>query len=293
MSHSLLLDNGSANGTAQSSSRTRRSVGRTTARPSRPLEHEAHRTVDGSAATVQPSDARSTHRALLREDPELEQAIPAAERDHAIRTLRVHVRRLAAGPVDIAALDLPTSTFALLITDGMVTVDVLVGDRAMTQLLIDGDVLLIDPPSPTAPASSRLTRGGRQRAHRRARSTFRTGCRSVARTDADHHDPPGGPTAPARRSWRDLPATQSRTAGHGDLLSPGQPHRHRHPRWCPAAPTTRPPPDRRPHRCAAPHRQPGPHVSAEPRPRPPARRRTLAACPQHRPADRCQMGFYQ
>ena len=130
MSHSLLLDNGS-------------------------FELDAHRTVGGSAATVQPLDARSTHRALLREDPELEHAIPTADRDHAIRTLRVHVRRLAAGPLDVAALDLPTSTFALLITAGAVTSDVLVGDRVITQMLIDGDVLLIDPPSPTAPASSR------------------------------------------------------------------------------------------------------------------------------------------
>jgi CRP/FNR family cyclic AMP-dependent transcriptional regulator len=111
--------------------------------------------LDRAAASVKPLPARSTHRALLRADPELENAIPAADREHALRTLRVQVCRLTAGPIDFAKLDLPSSTFALLITRGAITDDVLVGERVMTQLLIGGDVLLIDRPSPTAPASSR------------------------------------------------------------------------------------------------------------------------------------------
>jgi CRP/FNR family cyclic AMP-dependent transcriptional regulator len=153
VSHSLLADGGPSTGATRALPGTNHRVGRLTARPSRQRDREGRRAADGSVATSESSEA--SHRALLQEDPELENAVPAADREHALRTLRVHARRLEAGPVDVTELDLPRSTFALLLTSGAVTADVLVGDRVMTQLLIDGDVLLIDRPSPTAPASSR------------------------------------------------------------------------------------------------------------------------------------------
>jgi CRP/FNR family cyclic AMP-dependent transcriptional regulator len=109
----------------------------------------------GAATTSSSSDAPRNSRALLLEDPDLADVIPPGERDRATRALRVSVLRLRAGLVDITALDLPTSTFALLITAGAITADVLVGDRVMNQLFIDGDVLLTGSPSPTTPSSSR------------------------------------------------------------------------------------------------------------------------------------------
>jgi CRP/FNR family cyclic AMP-dependent transcriptional regulator len=108
-----------------------------------------------AATTSSSSDALRDGRALLLEDPDLADSIPPGDRDRATYALRVDVLHLPAGRVDVAALDLPSSTFALLITGGVITADVLVGDRVMNQLFIDGDVLLTGSPSPTTPSSSR------------------------------------------------------------------------------------------------------------------------------------------
>ncbi len=107
------------------------------------------------ATTSSSSHATGDSRALLLEDPDLADSIPPGDRERATRALRVDVVDLPAGHVDIAALDLPPTTFALLLTSGVITADVLVGDRVMNQLFIDGDVLLTGSPSPTTPSSSR------------------------------------------------------------------------------------------------------------------------------------------
>jgi CRP/FNR family cyclic AMP-dependent transcriptional regulator len=109
----------------------------------------------GPATTSSSSNTPRDSRALLREDPDLADIVPPVARDRAIRALRVDLLHLAPGRVDGAALDLPSSTFALLITRGAIRADVLVGDRVMNQLFIDGDVLLTGSPSPTTPGSSR------------------------------------------------------------------------------------------------------------------------------------------
>ncbi|MFZ1996677.1 MAG: Crp/Fnr family transcriptional regulator [Solirubrobacteraceae bacterium] len=109
---------------------------------------------NGSPTTSGPPHAGHATRRLLHDDPELATAIPAAERAQAIHALRVHVRHLAPGRVDLGELDLPQSTFALLITRGAMTRHVFVGDRAMTEMLIEGDVLSPDSPSPATPESS-------------------------------------------------------------------------------------------------------------------------------------------
>jgi CRP/FNR family cyclic AMP-dependent transcriptional regulator len=109
----------------------------------------------GAATTSSSSDELRDSRALLLEDQDLADSIPPRDRDRATRALRVDVLHLPAGRVDIAGLDLSSSTFALLITGGAITADVLVGDRVMNQLFIDGDVLLTGSPSPTTPSSSR------------------------------------------------------------------------------------------------------------------------------------------
>jgi CRP/FNR family cyclic AMP-dependent transcriptional regulator len=109
----------------------------------------------GAATTSSSSVALGDSRALLLEDPDLADSIPLGDRDRATRALHVDVLHLPAGRVDVAALKLPSSTFALLITGGAITTDVVVGDRVMNQLFIDGDVLLTGSPSPTTPSSSR------------------------------------------------------------------------------------------------------------------------------------------
>jgi CRP/FNR family transcriptional regulator, cyclic AMP receptor protein len=108
----------------------------------------------GPATALVPSEVGQGKRALLRDDAELASTVPAADRARATRALRVQVRDLAPGAVDLAGLDLPESTFAVLITRGAITYEVVLDDRVMAEMFLEGDVLLLDSPSPTAPESS-------------------------------------------------------------------------------------------------------------------------------------------
>jgi len=117
------------------------------------LPDQALRPADGSATPRGPSELGRGNRALLHDDAELATAVPAGDRARAMRAVRVHVRHLAPGVVDLDGLDLPDSAFALLITRGAITREVLLDDCGMAEMLLEGDVLLLDSPSSTTPES--------------------------------------------------------------------------------------------------------------------------------------------
>lgn len=154
MSHSLSHDGRSTNRSTQSRP-GRTDAANSTAEFSVRRTDRAPTAADGSATTSGPSAAAHANWALLHDDRELATAIPSAEREHAARALRVDIHHLAPGPVDLGWLDLPQSTFAVLITCGAIRHDVLLENRVMTELLMEGDVLLADSPSPSTPESSR------------------------------------------------------------------------------------------------------------------------------------------
>jgi CRP/FNR family transcriptional regulator, cyclic AMP receptor protein len=78
--------------------------------------------------------------ALLDEDPELGSALEPEELEEARRLLVVPVVVREVGPWDIGA-DLAEPSLGLLLLDGLVTVNVVLGDRVASQLAGPGDVL--------------------------------------------------------------------------------------------------------------------------------------------------------
>lgn len=106
-----------------------------------------------------PPHARMPARiSLLRSDPELIEAVPAADRPRAHRALWAAMLTFAPGLIDLAIERLSETTFALLLVKGTLTQEADLSDRAMIELLLDGDVVLPWPPSPTAPETKmRLT----------------------------------------------------------------------------------------------------------------------------------------
>ena len=91
--------------------------------------------------------------ALLREDDELAETIPPADRERASRALVTPMLKLEAGAVDLTQQPLSDTAFALLVLDGTLTHEVVVGGRGMTEFAIHGDVLFPWPPPSTAPDS--------------------------------------------------------------------------------------------------------------------------------------------
>lgn len=91
--------------------------------------------------------------ALLREDFELAETVPSADRERACRAVLTPVLELSAGTVDVSQQQLTDTAFALLIVDGALTQEVAVGGRAMIEFAIRGDVLLPFSPPSTAPDS--------------------------------------------------------------------------------------------------------------------------------------------
>ncbi len=90
---------------------------------------------------------------MLKEDLELSEAVPSADRERARRAVLADVVELAVGTVDLSQQRLTDTAFALLVVDGMLTQEVSVGGRALTEFAIRGDVLLPWPPPSTAPDS--------------------------------------------------------------------------------------------------------------------------------------------
>ena len=78
--------------------------------------------------------------ALLDEDPELGAALEPDELEHARRLVVVPALTREPGPWDLAA-DAPEPALGLLLLDGLVTVNVVLGDRVASQLAGPGDVL--------------------------------------------------------------------------------------------------------------------------------------------------------
>jgi CRP/FNR family transcriptional regulator, cyclic AMP receptor protein len=102
---------------------------------------------------VRVQSASSFRVALLREDFELAERVPSADRERACRTVLTPVLELAAGTVDLSHQRLTDTAFALLVIDGTLTYEVAVGGRAMIEFAIRGDVLSPWPPPGTAPDS--------------------------------------------------------------------------------------------------------------------------------------------
>jgi CRP/FNR family transcriptional regulator, cyclic AMP receptor protein len=80
--------------------------------------------------------------ALLDMDGDLAEAVPHAERLLARRALAASIVAVESGPVDLQRYDLPATAFALLLLKGVLTKDVTFEGRALTEILIAGDVLL-------------------------------------------------------------------------------------------------------------------------------------------------------
>jgi CRP-like cAMP-binding protein len=75
---------------------------------------------------------------LLDEDPELAVGLPAEELELARRVLVVHGLLAETGPWEVEE---PVASLGLLLLDGLVTVNVVVGDRVASELAGPGDVL--------------------------------------------------------------------------------------------------------------------------------------------------------
>ena len=88
------------------------------------------------SADIQPR----TGLALLEHDADLARAIPTKDLPLARRNLVVPVRQLSPGAIDPADLQLPESTFGLLVLEGELTSDVALDGRSLTEVLVPGDV---------------------------------------------------------------------------------------------------------------------------------------------------------
>lgn len=78
---------------------------------------------------------------LLREDPELAEAVPPATRGLAIRDCIAPVERVPAGPWDGARPQLGGAAIGLLVLEGLMIRHVEIGGRCGAELLGDGDIL--------------------------------------------------------------------------------------------------------------------------------------------------------
>jgi DNA-binding transcriptional ArsR family regulator len=81
---------------------------------------------------------------LLEADPDFARAIPDGDRELANRALTLRVQ--TAGPGDLVSCN-PREAVALLLVEGAIWRDVLVGPSGAPQLLGPGAVLLCDPPA--------------------------------------------------------------------------------------------------------------------------------------------------
>ena len=78
--------------------------------------------------------------ALIDHDGGIADAIPAADHVLARRTLVVPAVTAQPGPLDLAGLELPDSTFGLLVVEGELSSDVSLDGRSLTEILVPGDV---------------------------------------------------------------------------------------------------------------------------------------------------------
>ena len=78
--------------------------------------------------------------ALVDHDRGIARAIPTDDQLLARRTLVVPAVTVEPGPFDVTVLDLPESTFGLLLIEGELTSDVSLDGRSLTEILVPGDV---------------------------------------------------------------------------------------------------------------------------------------------------------
>ncbi len=109
-----------------------------------------------STATTEPQQQR--HIRLLDADAELGHCLPEEERERARQALISPVLRFPAGEVDLEAIDLPEGTAGLLIVRGLMASDVILAQHELSELMIEGDILLPWAPSVDGlPSRRRLT----------------------------------------------------------------------------------------------------------------------------------------
>jgi CRP/FNR family transcriptional regulator, cyclic AMP receptor protein len=79
---------------------------------------------------------------LLEIDPGLSELLAPERRPAALAALRVDVRRVSRGPLDLARLESASpANIGLLVIDGVISREVLLGDTASAELLGAGDVI--------------------------------------------------------------------------------------------------------------------------------------------------------
>lgn len=92
---------------------------------------------------------------LLECDPDLAEAIPPADRERARRALSAPARDYPRGPLSCSAFN--ATTFAIVVTEGVLTERVGIGGHEMIELLIAQDIVLPWPPaSPSEGAEPQL-----------------------------------------------------------------------------------------------------------------------------------------
>lgn len=93
-------------------------------------------------------DRTSTPVRLLSEDKALARCVPAAERAAAEAQLVARTITVAPGELNPPAMAADASTFALLLTSGLLRADVDFAGRRTSETLVPGDVLLPHQPRP-------------------------------------------------------------------------------------------------------------------------------------------------
>lgn len=98
------------------------------------------------------------HIRLLDHDAELGQNLPEEERERARQALVSPVFRFAPGPVDLEQHELGDDVAGLLIVRGLMTSDVVLAQHELSELLIEGDILLpFEPSADGLPSKRRLS----------------------------------------------------------------------------------------------------------------------------------------
>src|SRR3712207_1383066 len=92
---------------------------------------------------------------LLDADPELARLVPEEHRARVRPTLVAPVYAVDSGPVELAPELLHGSVFALLVLDGALMHSVTFGARALSELVLPGDVVIPLEPSPDAIPTAR------------------------------------------------------------------------------------------------------------------------------------------
>ena len=109
-------------------------------------------------STVANTPEQRRHIRLLDHDADLAGAVPAEDRERARQALVSPVLRIPGGEIDVDTLGLPDDASSLVLVRGLIASDVVLAQHELSELLIEGDVLLpFQPSADGLPSRRRLT----------------------------------------------------------------------------------------------------------------------------------------